>query len=267
MIKYNVAFCFLATALFYVSPSIAADFSIKNETLQKGYFLLTDNLEKCLSEPAEEGEILDACICVSDIKYPRFSGMQNKELQDSLNKHFKNFAAKIACEGKKTKKPENIKGRTADAELSFEKTFEGTGYISLKQREHVYSSGAAHDLATEYGTIINVNKGHILKITDIFGNDKENYEAINKFIDKKNLERQCKLLDNCSQNYMPTAQLSPETNITGGGCGISFYIDKNSRLKAIFNPYVIGSFADGIIEFEIPKKFVTNKELSDILRE
>lgn len=245
---------------FPLYSAIASDlFQLK--TYQEGYFLKTNNIKKCIADSLEEeaNTVWEFCGCESSIHYPVFYDLKDKNAQEKLNKFFLDNVATRKCEGKKASKPEELKGRGGDTiDISFDVSIEKGRFVSIIKLSKGLNAGAAHDMYVKDGFIINLDSGKILSVSDIFGSDKERYKKLNEYIIGKLAKEE--------GNYF-NGSSAKDSFVSENGCDkCSFYVDSSGNLKIIFNPYVVASFAKGIVEVVVPKEFLTNKELAVILR-
>jgi len=258
---------FLSLALFFVmliSPAWA-EVIIKDAIAQKGYFIEEDtNMNECLDDSFNSGS-MDYCGCEADVHYPIFSGIKNFDVQENLNKIFANDANNFECKGIKSKKPNKLKDKIPSVrDYSFKITFRKNNFLSIVQDWHQENAGAAHGLFGLVGKIVYIETGELLGGKIIFGIESKNYSALNEYIIKGLIAKNIGYIEYNKEFHDERKQFISIESLCED---CSLYIDKKGRLKISFDPYVVASMADGIVELTIPKKFVTNKELADILQE
>ena len=256
---------FVLIAIFILLPCQSfAEVAIKDAVAQKGhfsYFSEENDIKECVKESLEDKDFEDDyCGCKADIHYPIFSGLKTAAANKQVNYFFLDSVAEYKCNGHKSTQLKQVKNHTPTLrELHFTKKFRDGHFLSIVQRFVGQTVGAAHYGTKTWGRIIDTDNGNILNIKDIFGNDKNLYVELNKYIISSLLK------------YPMTTKdfINKDTYVSAEDCdGCSFYVDEKGRLTIAFNPYVVAPFDEGeAVELAIPKRFVINKELADVLRE
>ncbi|MEZ5690322.1 MAG: DUF3298 domain-containing protein [Rickettsiales bacterium] len=256
---------FIIFSIFFMSLpySVCAADIFQLKTYQEGYFLKTNNTKKCIAESLAEksNTVWEFCGCESSIKYPVFTKIKDKSGQESLNKFFLDNVVARKCEGIKADKLPELHDRMGDnRDISFDANFKKKNFLSIVKLFRGLNAGAAHDMYAKDGFIINLDSGEILGVADIFGSDKERYKKLNEYIIGKLTKEE-------GTNYFNGSSIK-DSFVSENGCDkCSFYVDSSGNLKIVFNPYIVASFAKGIVEVVVPKEFLANKELADVLRE
>lgn len=258
----------------------AEEVVIRDAIAQKGYFLQNGDKKECYEDTKLSG-VWDFCGCEAAVNYPVFSGLKNSDAQSKLNDFFAHEVKKHECEGKKATKSKKMqKLSPSERKISFKESFRSGHYLSVVQEWQEENAGAVHGMDGTIGRIIDTDSGLVLDNKMIFGADDKSYEKLNEFIfdvlvHKSNTFAYAHAQADGGEMKVLSSSFTTNVFVAADKCGAdenknsgcSLYIDKNGRLKIVFAPYEVASFADGIIEFEIPKIFVTNQALASILRE
>lgn len=263
-------FFLLFTLVFIIlgagSSLSLANVAIKYKVYQKGYFFENSD-GQCVEDSLKIPKV-DLCGCEADIVYPVFSGLRNLNAQNKLNDLFAIDAKKQGCDGIQYNQPKELKGwHVTEKQRKFKQVFSSGNYVSLLQEAWEYGAGAAHGANWVVGTIVDIKSGYILTIPKIFGENGTLYGELNQYLEDKLNETDGTYYHEYKQNGQ-SFPLSNKKLVTPDKCdGCSIYVSENGNLMISFKPYTVASGAVGVVDVEIPKKFVINKELSDILRE
>lgn len=193
------------------------------------------------------------------ITYPQIYGFSNKEFEISLNRKTKEvcergyynlteayreyeiamYEAKDEGDNKLVEYMENI---NFSYNCNVEYYLNGD-IISIILAQDTYTGGA-HSNSWFDTFNINLKKNKIVQLADLMFN-KNGTSKVLEEVNKQNVERTTVYNDGYADELLEELS-DPE-----------FYI-KNNILIIHYNPYAIGSYAEGHIEFEMPFKFKNN---------
>ncbi len=251
--------------------SLWADVTVSDRIAQQGYFFDERGLEEkpsCI-EMSQLSNAWDYCGCTSEIHYPALSGLHSSKAEMALNKKLRERVKAYECEGKPSKQMRALKDRiSSGSKHTFITTFQSERFLSVLEDWYDENAGAAHGLYGNSSMIIDLEEGNILEHSQLFGTDAEAYSRLNDYLltTLRNMEHTwySPQFDNNEfvKNDRKDSLVSPDK------CdGCSFYINDKARLVIAFNPYAVASFAGGVIELTVPKRFLTNAELVSVLQE
>lgn len=114
-----------------------------------------------------------------EIKYPVISNMENKEIEQSLNKIIKE---KFCVNAKSTEEDEEFK---ATLNTDYEITKQTDELISIKIFSSIFMEGAAHPSNTLEGLTLNMTTGKEIELKDLFKQDADFNKVLNGILKEK----------------------------------------------------------------------------------
>lgn len=177
-----------------------------------------------------------------DLQYPELAGLDNKDVQDSLNSIFKKFAEYAKNEG--LKNAEEVYGvHKYQTNFDYSIKYNQNGLISLIFKDYQYTGGA-HGLTIQSSHTFNLNTGEEYKIKDLMNSDADYVTFISDIVKEKIAERKLPLL-------APFESIKQDED---------FYLS-NSGVVVYFQQYEYFPYAAGI------QKFTTEfSQLKDMLK-
>lgn len=178
-----------------------------------------------------------------NINRPVVYGMKDKEQEKAINKTISQSSIEIAKDWEKNQK-KNLTPQKYSLDYDYKINRDDDRILSFDVQSSIFMGGAHGDFNT-FSYNVDKKEGRLLNLSDFFKKDS-NYQDILKEI----LESQRK--KNPDQ-FFEDAILDPNQAL--------FKVTKEGFLF-YFNPYSVGPYSSGIIEFEILKE-----ELKNILNE
>jgi hypothetical protein len=233
----------LFACIYLTASNTYAAINVEEHILQKGIFVKAD----CKAD--KEDPSYNACECESDIRYPEIKGMVNEEAQKTINGNFKRIAEQTECQGtpKDAKVPADKNSSASSVSHHYEITFESPAILGLRFTDWGYTGGA-HGNGSVEGVIIDLEKGMLLSIGDIF-NPKQ-LPAVNQAIYDA-------LSSSIEEAFREQLESRKDTFIEKDscqGCALTLMPD---GVHIVFQTYELASFAEGNKEVAIPKKFIS----------
>lgn len=196
----------------------------------------------------------------ADIEIPFIEGLENKELENSLNeqylaegeKLYEDFVAEI----------EEIKAQGMEAHLGISSGYiikTDTGKI-LSIERYVVNVAASSSTVTKYDNI-DKEKEILLTLPGLFKNE----DYIN--VISENIKEQMLEQVKSDENKHYWVEGVEENDFFGLFEKISkeqkFYINENYKLIIVFDKYEVAPGYMGVVEFEIPTDIISNLLISD----
>lgn len=230
---------------------------IKNQDLQHGtnknIHINPYAVEVDTKEIKEDSQYL-----IQNIQIPVISGLEDKKVQNKINKMFESEAIKFRNEINKWAQDAFEEGkkygyamRPYIANVTFEEKKNENHILSI-YTIYYQDTGGAHGMHNDIAYNIDLNTGNLIQLKDLFqeGYDYKKVidEKIKAQIDTIGIEYKEKKLkegEKLENIYLPYQ------NFEGIDKEQSFYL-KDNKLCIYFGLYEIGSYAEGIPTFEIP---------------
>ncbi|MEI7669837.1 MAG: DUF3298 and DUF4163 domain-containing protein [Pseudomonadota bacterium] len=231
-----VSFCFVKSAF--------AEVKIEEVQLQKGAF----SVAGC--------DDASQCICESDIKYPKISGLKDSAKENAINESLKKSADQVKCEGETIK---NIEKQENNFSIThnYETSYQSADILALKFSDFAFEGGA-HGNGTVEGAIIDIVNEKILTVNDIF-NEKD-FSDINLFIYNA-------LLPDSEGIFRDEIENRKASFIKEGRCnGCTIILDKKG-LNVVFQTYEVAPFSSGNPAITIPIKYVSHPAIKTAISE
>ena len=229
---------------------------------------------QCVPEPTTGAPVTDKVITVStgkqftieeetfnaDIRIPLISGLENKELENSLNEKYLAEGTKVYEDFKS--EIEEIKAEGLEAHLGVD-----SGYIIKTETENilaievwVVNTAASSSTVTKYDNIDKV-KEILITLPGLFKND-DYIDVISENIKEQMLEQ---VEEDENKHYW--AEGVEESDFFGLFEKIAqeqkFYINENYKLVIVFDKYEVAPGYMGVVEFEIPTDIISSLLVSD----
>ncbi len=196
----------------------------------------------------------------ADIRIPLISGLENKELENSLNEKYLVEGTKIYEDFKE--EIEEIKAQGLEAHLGI-----SSGYIIKTDTEKilvievwVVNTAASSSTVTKFDNIDKV-KEILITLPDLFKND-DYIDIISENIKEQMLEQ---VKEDENKHYWVEGveesdffglfeKIAPEQK---------FYINENYKLVIVFDKYEVAPGYMGVVEFEIPTDIISDLLVND----
>lgn len=244
---------YLAILLSALLPVGALAFDVKPATYEEGYYELMDCEE-------EDGmpEHVNMCGCHSKIEYPVISLYPDDAVQTAVNEELKALVSDSGCnakDGVAIRKSDNNPDERIPNEyqVTFDTTHTSDHSASFMMSYYTYGAGAAHGMTSVQGILADLTRGIIYQDTVVLNPKKA--DEINHHIQStlKAMNEEGEYKGNL---WLEDEEGHPRTYFTDEGCdGCTIYHAKDGW-KLAFQQYAIASYADGIIEIDMPDSFI-----------
>lgn len=233
-------------------PAVASALQVKSQTQEFGYY----ELKEC--EDEEISEHVNMCGCQSQIDYPVVASYSDEALQTAVNEELKALVSGAGCnaeDGGAVRKGDKTPDERIPNEyqVSFETPYVSKNAASLLMSYYTYGAGAAHGMTTVQGILADLTRGIIYQDSAVL--DDKQADAINSHIQTtlRALNEEGQYQGNL---WLEDEEGHPRIYVSEEGCdGCTVYRGKNGWVMA-FQQYAIASYADGIIEIDIPESFI-----------
>lgn len=236
----------------FLMPVFAHAYEVKDTIHEQGYF----QLNECDEADAPEG--VNLCGCHSQINYPVIEGYHDEAQQTAVNEELLTLVTNAGCNaedgGAVRKGDQNPDERIPNEyETSFEMGHKFKHAVTLLMSYYTYGAGAAHGITSVQGIVADLTRGIIYQDSVVL--DPKKTDEINHHIQttlrKMNSEGQYK-----GNLWLDDESGNPRTYFSEEGCdGCTIYRAKDGW-KMAFQQYAIASFADGIVEIDLPESFI-----------
>ena len=237
-----------------VLPCFAYAYEVKEGVLESGYF----ELKECDEQESETMDHINFCGCLSNVRYPLIAGYADEGRQSSVNAELKGLVGNAGCNAEEAgakrvgdKAPDDRAPN--EYAVSFKLKRKAAHGVSLLMNYYTYGAGAAHGMTSVQGVTADLVTGMVY--LDAEPLDLAQADAINAHIQHKLAEMNGKG-DYAARLWLTDEKGRPRIYYSAEGCdGCTIYRGKKGW-KAAFQLYSIASYADGIIEIDIPDSFI-----------
>jgi len=241
-------FLFAVLCMFVAASAAQAAVVVEEQVLQKGLFANS----KC--PPGASDPAYDECQCDADIRYPQLNGLKDNQAQKAINDSFKRDAEQAMCAGEAVKtspKTDNKKEpekSPSSASHHYEVTFQSPTMLGIKLTDWAYTGGA-HGNGSVSGVIIDLEKGNVLSINNIFA--EKDMPAVNQVIyDTLAAKPEEEVFRDQIESRKGAFIVDSECQ----GCTLMLMPD---GVHVVFQTYEVAPYAAGNAEVSIPTKYVT----------
>lgn len=187
----------------------------------------------------------------ANIKVPNISGLDNKELEDELNKKFIEEGQKLYDDF--IKEMEEIKSQGSEGHIAIQ-----TDYEVKTDNDYVFSviiskleTMASSALSYKTYTVDKINKS-IVTLHSLFKNDS----YIQTISDNIKQQMRQRMKDDENVIYFIEQEDMPEENFETIKAEQNFYINEDNKLVVVFDEYEVAPGYMGTSEFIIPTDVV-----------
>jgi hypothetical protein len=230
--------------------------AVKEQIFQSGQFVKKD----CTSDPKETD--YDECACDADVRYPQLEDMSDRNVQDRLNRWFKDQASKAVCAGDQVASPDKNAPPPAKAHMSlsvhYETSFTSDSVLGFKFTDWAYTGGA-HGNGSVIGVVVDLEKGKMLAPSDIFA--PRNMNAINQAIYTTLLAKPEEEI------FRDQVETRKDTFIKDGQCGGCTLTLTREGVHVLFQTYEVAPYGAGNTDVLIPAKYVSYPVVAQALKE
>ncbi len=160
------------------------------------------------------------------MKYPVVS-LENKKAEQKINKHIEKSLVKFQKDAKKS-------AGLIEGETHYVVHYNDDRYLSFSMIPYIYNGGA-HGMYNENGYVFDAATGKRLKYTDFI--PELQLEKVRKAIDMGMI----KVYSTNSEKPLMNFDTSLLQNISP-----NFVLKSANTVKLLYQPYVLGSYADGV---------------------
>lgn len=227
--KKAISITFLLFSIFCIS-ALAQDLSTNNTAVQnvQPVSAVAENSNKQINEASVGATIEEYQYKTGafDLSYPHFSGMDNFEAQDKINKEIEAVVAKFIEDNNNT--------MTTTAVIKYKVNYLSQDLASVTVTKYTYTGGA-HGASFMEGYTYDLKTGLKYGFSDLFQFDSTAIADINKQITDQIKERQI-------PTFGPFQGVSDKP---------SFFIGHDGRPVLFFQQYEIGPYSVGILKFPV----------------
>ncbi|MDU2064666.1 MAG: DUF4163 domain-containing protein [Sporomusaceae bacterium] len=177
---------------------------------------------------------------ICTLAYPKVDITENRQAEEKINGVIQDRVDKAIEAGKKLSKMEKSRFGAYSVKLSYKVSVNDDKLYSIVIERYSYTGGA-HGMLSKEGLVFDAKTGEVLKWSDMYPSiDEQRRSAMNQSIVKQSLE------DRKKDIFKPFKGVNVDK-------GLNFYVNDSYKPVLIFQPYEIGPFSSGALEFEMPQ--------------
>ncbi|MBF8983604.1 DUF3298 and DUF4163 domain-containing protein [Lutibacter sp. B2] len=201
---------------------------------------------------------LDTDYITGNINIPSIKGLEDKKIEEKINKRFEkeamDFKTEMEKEGKEGLKDAKKYGYTQrpyGADIYVEEYKNEGDILSIYMLYYTYTGGA-HGASNGVGYNIDLKTGELMNLKDLFRDGYDYKKAIDEKVKAQiDSNGQEIIAKGVAEGQKEEAMYTPYKGFTGISDNQTFYL-KEDRLYICFGSYEIGCYAEGMPVFEIP---------------